>query len=56
MGLIKSKGSHTRIKKGKYAGVEGTLVDSAGRKRKVLTADGQKIKVKKKNLNRNLGR
>jgi hypothetical protein len=51
MGLIKSKGSRTRVKGGKRAGTEGTIV-KAGRKLTVKTADGEKIKVKRKNAAR----
>lgn len=58
MGVFKTKGSQTRIKTGKQAGVEGTIVGHAhgmGNKRKVKTTDGRVIKVKKKNLGRTLG-
>lgn len=61
MGVFKTKGSHTRVKTGKHAGVEGTITGRAvsfgvGGKKKVKTADGQVIKVKTRNLGRNLGR
>lgn len=61
MGLIKKQGSHTTIKRGKHAGVDGTITGSAlslglSGKKKVRTSDGKVIKVKTKNLTRDLGR